>query len=67
MTKEAERVMALTGIIIAFASVGQLIFYFIRDYIRTETRYIFEIFLALLIVTLILLGIWAIHHFRRLL
>lgn len=66
MTKDSERVMALTGIIIAFASVGQLIFYFIRDYIRTETRHIFEIILAVLIISLILLGFWSIHHFRKL-
>ena len=64
-TKPHEKAMVLTSIIIAFAAVGQLVFYFIRDFIRPQTQYIFEFFLAALIIVLLGLGIWAINHFRK--
>jgi hypothetical protein len=63
--KQHERAMVLTSIVIAFASVGQLIFYFVRDFIRPQTQHIFEFFLGALILILLGLGVWAINHLRK--
>lgn len=63
--KPHEKALVLTSIIIAFASIGQLIFYFIREFIRPQTQHIFEFFLGALIVILLGLGIWAIHHLKK--
>jgi multisubunit Na+/H+ antiporter MnhC subunit len=63
--KPQEKAIVLTSIVLAFASLGQFILYFIQDYVRPQTQFVFELFFGVLIIVLLGLGIWAITHLRR--